>query len=295
MSATILEGKAEADVVLAELRHEVERLGRSPRLAIVHFDPSETPSPFVRQKVRASEQAGVEARLYPLARDASAAVISQALNQIAHEAHADGMIVQLPLPAHLDQNRYGLLRIIPREKDVDCLGEEWLGRLQTGRTRIQLARGSAEILPPVVASIERILQRERVDVRGKRVAVVGWGDLVGKPCAAWFLRQGATVTVATETEPDLASITQQAEILVSGVGKPNIITGNMIKQNAIVFDAGTSEVNGALRGDVDAESLKEKAAFLTPVPGGLGPLAVAMLLRNVVAVALAQRGPVKNA
>ena len=286
----LIDGRALAGEVLEELTETVKRLAKVPRLSIVDFGTEDTPSAFVRQKLLACERIGVECRRYVMPPDISATVFSGRLNDVVRETHTDGVIVQLPLPKILDENRYGILRIIPEDRDVDCLSEHWLGRLQTGRTQLRLRHGEAELLPPVTAAIEHIVDKEDITLAGRRVVVVGWGDLVGKPSAAWFLHQGATVTVVRKAEKDLAELTRQADILVVGTGQAGLITGDMVGENAIVFDAGASEVSGTAVGDVEQDSVAKKAALLTPVPGGLGPLTVAMLLKNLTALTAARSG-----
>ncbi|MBI4134265.1 MAG: bifunctional 5,10-methylenetetrahydrofolate dehydrogenase/5,10-methenyltetrahydrofolate cyclohydrolase [Candidatus Terrybacteria bacterium] len=287
----LLDGRTAAVSVLAELREEVMGIAKVPRLAILHFDDAAGPgSPFIREKLRACAHIGVEVRQYALSKQISATALSARLNQFVHEAHLDGIVVQLPLPPELDRNRHGILRIIPEDRDIDCLSERWLGRLQTGRTTLKLVHGEATLLPPVVGAIAYFIEKEHIALSGKRVTIVGWGDLVGKPAAAWFLRQGATVTVATTQSHDLAAVTGSADVIVSGAGRARLITGSMVKKGAIVFDAGTSSEGGTLAGDVERESVEGKAALLSPVPGGIGPLTVAMLLRNLIVVTEGRSG-----
>lgn len=287
----LLDGRAAAASLLEGLREEMKGIAKVPRLAIIHFDDIEgSGSPFIREKLRACAHIGVEVRQYALPKQISATALSARLNQLVHEAHLDGVVIQLPLPPELDRNRHGILRIIPEDRDVDCLSERWLGRLQTGRTTLKLAHAEVTLLPPVVGAIAHFIERERVALSGKRVTIVGWGDLVGKPATAWFLRQGATVTVATTQSHDLAAITGDADVIVSGAGRARLITGSMVKKDAVVFDAGTSSEGGTLVGDVDRESVEGKAALLSPVPGGIGPLTVAMLLRNLIVVTAGRSG-----
>jgi methylenetetrahydrofolate dehydrogenase (NADP+)/methenyltetrahydrofolate cyclohydrolase len=285
----ILNGKEASEEVLRELRELIPTLAKVPRLAIVHFDPPDRLSPFIRAKVRAAEAVGIECRLYPMPQTISSSKLSERLHQIVHEAHVDGVVLQLPLPPQLEKNRHGILRIIPEEKDVDCLSERFLGRMVSGRTTLRLRHGDVSLVPPVAAAIAYWIDREHIEVVGKRVVVVGWGDLVGKPVALWFLNQGATVTVARSTERDLGAILRSADIVVTGAGKPGLVRGEMVRDGVILFDAATSEDRGLIRGDIDA-SAAARASFVTPVPGGLGPLAVAMLLRNLVLLTAASFG-----
>jgi len=284
MPATLIDGKKLAETELAALRQRTAALPRPPRLVLLAQEAAAA-SVFLVAKQRAAHTAGIDVRLVTYPDDVSATALSARVNDVAQVAATDGVVVQLPLPRHLDGNRQGILRILPEVKDVDCLSERWLGRLVTGRMTVMTKHHEVEIMPPVVAACARILEELNCRPEGKHVVVVGWGDLVGKPVAAWFLNQGATVTVATSTEQNLASIVRMGEIVVSGAGVPGLITGDMIRPNAVLLDAGTTSVAGTLRGDIDTASVMEHAGALAPVPGGLGPLTVAMLLRNVVAVA----------
>lgn len=288
--ANIVDGNALAGALFEELEKKAARLAKKPRLCVVHFSQKGEESSFVRKKLEAGKKIGVSVRLRALPQDISANELRRRLNTLVHEARCDGIVVQLPLPKSLDTNRYKILRIIPETMDVDCISEKWLGRLQSGRTTLQGRHGSASFLPPVVGAIERMLKEASVEVSGKRVVIVGWGSLVGKPAAAWFLNQGATVTVTTKSEPHLAEITRGADILVTGTGSPGLITNDMVGEQAVILDAGTSEQAGSVTGDAAFEELKDKVSLITPVPGGIGPLAVAVLLRNLVSLVAMHSG-----
>lgn len=289
-SARLLDGREEARALRQEMAARVRRLARPPKLAIIFFGEASQPGAFIRQKARACVEAGIVLRQYALPETISISEAGARINQIVRASHSDGIVLQLPFPATLNRNRHGLLRIIPEDRDVDCLSERWLGRMQTGRMTLQFKHGAATLLPPVVGAIARLLERNGIAVAGRRVAIVGWGDLVGKPVASWFLRRGATVTVVTSAERNLGAVTRSAEILVSAAGAPNLITGAMVRRGALVIDAGSAERDGKVLGDIAQRSVVRKASMLTPTPGGIGPLAIAMLLRNVVALAAVRSG-----
>jgi len=170
-------------------------------------------------------------------------------------------------------NVQDILNIIPSEKDVDVLSEQNMGKFYAG---------NSEILPPVVSAISALFKKYNIKVAGKSVLVVGAGRLVGKPLSVWLIQQSATVFVANSATKNLSYLSRNADIVISGVGKSNLITKNMIKKGAVVIDAGTSVGSGKSRGDVDFKNVQKKADFITPVPGGVGPLTVAYLLKNLL-------------
>lgn len=288
--ATILDGKKLAQELLLKLKQRTERLQKPPRLAVVFVGEDPASEAFLRVKARQSRSVGADFRLYRYPADISGRELAEKLNTIVQEAHADGIVVQLPLPGKLDANRHALLRILPEALDVDCLSERWHGRLQSGRTKIQLKHGSVEMLPPVAAAVLHLFSSYKIDLHGKDTLIVGWGDLVGKPLVPLLLRQGATVTVAQSTTKDFGAYAKRADVLISGVGKAGIIQGAMIKKGAVVIDAGVSEASGEPKGDVEFTDAEKRASYITPVPGGLGPLGVAMLLGNLVSLAEARHG-----
>lgn len=288
MSADIIDGPALAKEQFSLLRERITKLGKPPTLTVVTTAHGGD-SAFVRAKRRAGESIGLVVDVVYVEEDISVAAFRRSLNDIVHTSHSDGIVVQLPLPDQLDQNRHALLRVLPDQLDVDCLSERWLGRMLTGRTTIHFKNASATLLPPVAAAVKYILESKNVPLLGARVLVVGWGDLVGKPVAIWLLAQGATVSVVTTSEKDLPEIARTADIIVSGAGQPGLITGDMVRDGATVLDAGTSGAAGVLVGDVDRESVASRAGILSPSPGGIGPLTLAALFTNIVALTEARR------
>lgn len=182
---------------------------------------------------------------------------------------ADGVIVQLPFPSQVDAEV--LLSAIPKELDID---------------NINYAGEDTEVLPPVVGAVAEITKRHDVDFTGKNVVVIGRGRLVGKPAALWAEAQGATVTVIDKSTGDADALMREADIIISGAGVPGLITPDKIKDGVVIFDAGTSEEGGELRGDATS-ACSEKASLFTPVPGGIGPITIAILLRNLVSLSSA--------
>lgn len=283
MSAKIIDGRSIAEAQFTALEKRIAALPRPPRLLLV-VAASAADTSFLKAKRRAGEQIGVRVDTLTFPDDATVSGFRRLLNDAAGAGKADGIVVQLPLPERLDRSRHALLRVIPEEQDVDCISERWLGRLMSGRMSIAAGKkGTAALLPPVVGAIASVAKEEGVTFSGRRVLVVGWGDLVGKPVAAWLMHQGATVTVATSTEKDLADLAGSVEVIISGAGSAGLITSDMVQEGAVLFDAGTSEDAGTVVGDV-APAAAERASLMTPVPGGIGPLTVAALYENLVSL-----------
>lgn len=270
--ATVLDGKAIAAKILAGLKAEIGSRKLSLAAVMVGADP--VVAKFVVQKQKAAEGLGVDFRTYEYPAEISTNELRKRIAQIVHDADPDGVIVQLPLPQHVNA-RY-ILNSVPPEKDVDVLSARAVGDFAVGKARVS---------PPVVGAIQALFGEHGIEYRSKHVAVVGAGTLVGKPVAAWLANEKVSFTLVDEHTPDIAAFTGKADILITGVGKPALITGDMVKEGAAVIDAGTSEAGGKLAGDVDFDSVSGKAGYLTPVPGGVGPLTVAMIYKNLVMLA----------
>lgn len=222
---------------------------------------------YIALKKRIAKRAGIPVTLYRFQNDANEEALAAGIAETV-SLH-DGYIIQLPLPAHIDSTR--VLDLVPRQKDVDMLSFASLDAFY---------RDATLLLPPVIGVFSEIIDRYAVPVRGKQVAVVGRGRLVGKPAAHWFKRQGAFVSVAHKGE-DIAAATAQADIVVLGVGSPGLLKPAMVKRDVVILDAGTSEDGGALKGDADP-AVAEKSSLFTPVPGGIGPVTVVMLFKNLI-------------
>lgn len=262
----IIDGRSIASEILAEVR------GSAPRPLIVRalvVAPSPATESYLAIKSARAEEAGMHLEVIRLAEHAPA----DEIKEWVASPGCDAVIVQLPLPGHLDTQ--AILDAIPLERDADVLSSRAYAAFANA------AHGA--LLPPVVCAAKEILARAGIDPEGKRAAVVGHGRLVGEPCATWLRNAGATVSVITLDSGDLAQLTD-AEIIVSGAGAPGIITPEYLTPGVALIDAGTSESEGAIVGDADP-SCAQVAGVFTPVPGGVGPLAVACLFRNVAALA----------
>ncbi len=276
----IIDGKKLAEEIKAELKAEVfppeadqPLAGKKIRLAVVKVGEDKITEKFLDQKKKFGSAIGVDIRVYELPENISTNQLRKKLAEIMHIKENTSVIVQLPLPKRIN-TQYILDGIIP-EKDTDMLSSKSVGLFSSGRS---------QIFPPVVGAIKYIFVKNNVNVRGKKVTVIGAGRLVGKPVATWLINEGAVVTVLDENTEDISKCTKDADILISGVGKPNLITADMVKNGVIAIDCGTSEANGKVVGDLDPK-IADKASLFTPVPGGVGPLTVAMLFKNLAELA----------
>jgi len=277
----IVNGEQIAEEIRGELEQEVSRMNTALTLVIVQVGRHPASLQYIRKKMAFAEVLGINAELKEYDADISEEKLRQDINNIISDARYDpysftGLIVQLPLPAGFDTE--SLLSIIPVENDVDLLSKEATELFNEGRS---------VILPPVVGAVQEILKRSQISATGKKAVVVGHGKLVGKPVVTWLSQQGAEIAVATRSTENLSQLTEVADIIVTGVGSPKLIKPNMIKQGVILIDAGTSESDGKASGDVDPACASRCAVF-TPVPGGVGPITVAMLYKNLIELAKAQ-------
>lgn len=279
-SAQLLDGKALAQRIQSQLAQQVQQLltanGRPPGLAVLMVGDNPASAAYVRNKERACAKVGIASfgRHFPT--NTSQEELSQTIQALNEDERVDGILVQLPLPDHLDA--VPLLHQIDPDKDADGLHPVNLGRLVRGET------GLRSCTP---AGVMRLLREYQIEVKGKTAVVVGRSILVGKPLALMLLEADATVTVAHSRTPNLAQIARSADILIAAVGRPQLVTADWVKPQAVVIDVGINRVtdkNGVPRlvGDVDFDAVKEVAQFLTPVPGGVGAMTVAMLLNNTV-------------
>ncbi|MEG3921876.1 bifunctional methylenetetrahydrofolate dehydrogenase/methenyltetrahydrofolate cyclohydrolase FolD [Microcoleus sp. POL10_C6] len=279
-TAQILDGKALATKIQTELSDRVRTLqpqkGRPPGLAVLMVGDNPASAAYVRNKERACAKVGIASfgQHYPA--NATQAELELAIGALNEDDRVDGILVQLPLPEHLDA--ISLLYQIAPDKDADGLHPVNLGRL---------VRGEEGLRSCTPAGVMRLLQEYQIDLKGKNAVVLGRSILVGKPMALMLLEADCTVTVAHSRTKNLESITSQADILIAAVGRTEMITANMVKPGSVVIDVGINRVvnpdgTSRLAGDVDFDAVKTVAEFITPVPGGIGPMTVAMLLENTV-------------
>lgn len=285
MAARIIDGRAIAQRIEEALRPDVEEFlrncGRAPGLAAVLVGDDEASHVYVRRKSEAAKRVGIDAHTHRLPSRSSESDVGHVLDRLAADDSVDGILLQLPLPSGLDADR--LTAKVPPEKDVDCFHPQNVGRA---------AQGGATLLPCTPQGVLEILDHERVPLEGAEVCIVNHSNLVGRPLALLLLQRNATVTVCHKYTKNLADHTRRADVLVSATGVGGLIGRDHVKPGAVVIDVGIARAgDGGLAGDVRFDEVKDVAGAITPVPGGVGPLTVAMLLRNVVVAARARLRP----
>lgn len=269
----ILDGKAFATDYRLKLAEKVKNLKETdnivPGLAVVIIGEDPASQIYVRNKMKACEAAGIKSFNVVLPETITQSEAEEEVKKLAENSEVDGIIVQLPLPKKFDEKR--ILSLIPVEKDVDGLSSENLGKL---------LKGEDSLISCTPYGIIELLKGYGVKFAGKTAVVLGRSNMVGKPVAALLLRENATVTVCHSKTENIALYTKTADILVAAIGKAKFVTADMVKDGAIVVDVGINRIDGKIYGDVDYESVKDKCSLITPVPGGVGPMTVTMLLQN---------------
>ena len=270
MSAVIMDGKALAEKVKAQIREKVSKLRRQPGLAVILVGDNPASQVYVRNKERDCAQCGIMCYDYHLPQDASQEDVLDLVEKMNNYGAVDGILVQLPLPEQIDERV--VLEAITPDKDVDAFHPENVGRIM---------QGQAYYKPCTPAGVMEILHEYGIDPGGKHCVVVGRSNIVGKPMAMLLLHENATVTICHSKTPDLKGQCRQADILVSAVGKTGLITADMVKPGAVVIDVAMNRNEaGKLCGDVDFAAVSQVASYITPVPGGVGPMTRAMLMEN---------------
>ena len=278
MAATVIDGKALAAATKAEAAEKVRELksrGINPCLAVILVGENPASQVYVRGKINDCAQCGIESRSINLPADTTQDALLAEVKKLADDSAVHGILVQLPLPAHLDQKE--ILSAIDPEKDVDAFHPQNVGRIVIG---------DYFFAPCTPSGILTLIDSTGVDMAGKECVIIGRSNIVGKPMALLALHRNATVTICHSRTQNLPEVTRRADILISAVGKAGFVTGKMVKPGAVVIDVGMNRnAAGKLCGDVDFESVSPVAGWLTPVPGGVGPMTITMLLRSTVLAA----------
>lgn len=282
MTARILSGKEYAAKIKEAAKREAESCGIRPGLAVVMVGDNPASAVYVRNKNKACEELGFHSVMELLPADTSKEALLAVIDRLNKDMSIHGILVQLPLPAALADAEQEVLNRISPDKDVDGFHPVNVGRLSTGQDALA---------PCTPAGCVRMLEYADIPMDGKNAVIIGRSNIVGKPMAQLLLAENATVTICHSHTKNLAEITKQADILVAAIGKPKFVTADMVKPGATVIDVGINRIEPKkLVGDVDFEAVSEVAGAITPVPGGVGLLTVAMLMQNVVTAAKMQRG-----
>lgn len=279
MAANIIDGKAISAAVKEQVRDEIARDNLKVGLAVVIVGDDPASRVYVNNKKKACEFCGIKSYEYALPAETSQEELLELVDTLNADANVNGILVQLPLPKHLDEK--AVIERISPDKDVDAFHESNVGRIMIG---------NYSFLPCTPAGCMELIHSTGVEVSGKECMVIGRSNIVGKPMAMLLLHENGTVTVCHSKTRDLAEVCRRADILVAAVGRPNFVTADMVKPGAVVIDVGINRLdNGKLCGDVKFDEVSEVAGWITPVPGGVGPMTIAMLMRNTVTAARIQK------
>ncbi len=275
----IIDGKALSAEIRREIKEKVsafkEKYKKEIGLAVVLVGDNQASQVYVRNKIRACEEVGIKSYAYYLPKETKQSELNELISGLAADKNINGILVQLPLPAGLDSE--SALKLIPREKDVDGFSAENIG---------QLCMNGESLVACTPNGVMQMFKHENIGLKGKRAVVVGRSNIVGRPMAMLLLNADATVTVCHSKTVDLKAECLKADILVAAIGKAKFITADMVKEGAVVIDVGMNrDENGKLCGDVDFENVKDKCSYITPVPGGVGPMTITMLMYNTLIAA----------
>ena len=265
----LLDGKALANDILDKLSLKVKQLDTAPNLVVIQVGNDPASSVYVRNKERTAERVDINSETVKLSKHITQDELLEIIDKYNNDSLVNGILVQLPLPKHIDEQV--ILEAISPVKDVDGFHPLNVGKLNIGQK---------QMIPSTPAGIMELLKANHIELEGKHVVIVGRSNIVGKPLAHLLLEANATVTIAHSRTKDLKHLTRQADILVVAVGQPELITEDYVKTGAVVIDVGINRTESGLKGDVDFNSVKSEVAAITPVPGGVGPMTIAMLMNQ---------------
>ena len=271
----IIDGKKVSSQIIEHIASEVKSLKlkteKSPGLAVILVGDDPASAVYVRNKNKTCTNIGFQSFENILPSDTSELKLLNLIDELNNNEYINGILVQLPLPKHISSHK--ILEAIKPEKDVDGFHLQNVGRLVTG---------NPSFIPCTPAGIIQLLDYYSVDLEGKNAVVLGRSNIVGKPVAFLLLEKNATVTICHSRTKDLSKITRQADVLIAAIGKPNFVTADMVKDGSVIIDVGINRVDGKLVGDVDYQVVSQKVSLITPVPGGVGPMTIAMLMANTL-------------
>ncbi len=270
--ATLLNGKELSAKIKAQLKQEVDKMGAKVGLAVIIVGDNPASRVYVNNKKKACEEIGFVSEEYALPEETTQEELISLVKQLNEKKSINGILVQLPLPKHLDEK--AVIETISPLKDVDAFHESNVGKIMIG---------DYDFLPCTPAGVMELIHESGIDVAGKECVVIGRSNIVGKPMAMLLLHENGTVTICHSKTRDLKGVTKRADILVVAIGRAKFVTADMVKTGAVVIDVGMDrDENGKLCGDVDFESVEKVAGAITPVPGGVGPMTIAMLMKNTL-------------
>ncbi len=271
----IMDGKTLSEKIYEKIKTEVEKLNRKPTLAVIITKDNEAGSVYVRNKQKACEKTGINSITIEFEPNVTENEMLSKIDELNQNSNVDAILVQLPIPNHLDTEK--ILNRISPDKDADGFHYANAGKMFTGQMPASVACTPKGII--------RLLDEYKIQLEGLNALVIGRSNIVGKPISQLLLQRNATVTTAHSKTKNLKDFTKNADLIVVATGKPKFLTGDMVKDGVIIIDVGISRINGKLSGDVDFETVAPKTSFITPVPKGVGPMTVAMLIQNTLELA----------
>lgn len=274
----LIDGKKVSEAVRSEIKAEtaefIKKTGVQPGLAVIIVGNNPASEIYVRNKIKATEEAGMKSFCYRLSENAKEEELRDLIQNLNSDDAVNGILVQLPLPKHMDEKR--VLSLIDVKKDVDGFSAYQMGKL---------VLGTPELIACTPHGVMELLHYYNIPISGKRAVVIGRSNIVGKPMAQLLMAENATVTVCHSRTQNLAEVVREGDIVVAAIGKAEFITADMIKDGAVVIDVGMNRTDNGLKGDVDFTEVSKKASYITPVPGGVGPMTITMLLKNTLKAA----------
>lgn len=274
----LIDGKKVSEAVRSEIKAEtaefIKKTGVQPGLAVIIVGNNPASEIYVRNKIKATEEAGMKSFCYRLSENAKEEELRDLIQNLNSDDAVNGILVQLPLPKHMDEKR--VLSLIDVKKDVDGFSAYQMGKL---------VLGTPELIACTPHGVMELLHYYNIPISGKRAVVIGRSNIVGKPMAQLLMAENATVTVCHSRTQNLAEVVREGDIVVAAIGKAEFITADMIKDGAVVIDVGMNRTDNGLKGDVDFAEVSKKASYITPVPGGVGPMTITMLLKNTLKAA----------
>ncbi len=277
-----IDGKLLSEKIRAEIKEEVnlitDKEGRAPSLSVILVGSDPASKIYVGSKGKACESVGMKSNTFELPENSTNKDVIELIEGLNESGKVDGILVQVPLPKHLDQER--ILKTISPNKDVDGFLESSVGKLYLNQDGF---------LPCTAWGIVELIKSTGTEISGKHAVIIGRSNIVGKPLSLLLLRENATVTVCHSKTTNIANHTKTADIVIVAIGQKEFLTGDMVKDGAVVIDVGMNRVDGKLYGDVNFEEVSKKASFITPVPGGVGPMTITMLLKNTLKARLANK------
>ncbi len=282
----IIDGKIISQKIKSEIKDEIlnlNKIGITPGLAVILVGDDPSSQIYVNNKRKICKEVGIYSEEYTLPENTSQSEVIDLVKKLNNNSHINGILIQMPLPPHI--NAFEVTSAVSPLKDVDAFHPENIGKMISG---------NGLLIPCTPAGIIEMLNFEKIQIEGKNCVVIGRSDIVGKPMAYLLIQKNGTVTVCHSKTKNLKEICQKADIIISAVGNPNFLTSDMVKEGATVIDVGINRnKNGSICGDVDFETVKNVAQYITPVPGGVGPMTIAMLMKNTLTAAKLQNGLIK--